>query len=406
MGTANIYEKAFLLTLGALFINATVATANEPTVNPVKPLLVVVCPSEPAELKQAQDDPQPVATENSAIRVATEVIQERYPNGAIKIAREVVQDSEGNYVNHGPWQHWDTQGNLVAEGQYRYGRRHGAWTRQHAPKDSPLFSTIPYIQFEAPYLSQASFDNGEIHGSWAIYDTQNRKIVHWQFTDGERHGTQTWYYPNANKMRTIIYDHGTVNGQLALWDVNGELVREETYQLGRKHEEKTTYFEDSTQKKTYGEFLYPKLVKVSNDEWWNARPATFKGEGKTIKHGPWTAWHPNGQIAVEGRFEYDLPVGQFVWWFSNGQKAQVGDYEAGHATGNWVWWHANGQKKTSGAYEAGVPMGPWSWWKTDGKLTNRADFSEAAANIATRPETSNSPSSRRAPTAPKASTIR
>jgi len=406
MVITKLCKKASFLTLAAFFINAAIVAADEPTENSARPLLVVVNPAEPSELKHPSEYPQPVVDQDSAIRVATEVIQERYPNGAIRIAREVVQDSEGNYVNHGPWQHWDPQGNLVAEGQYRYGRRHGAWTRQHTAKDSQLFATLPYTQFEAPFLSQASFDNGELHGSWGIYDVQNRKIVDWQFKEGERHGTQTWYYPNANKMRTIIYEHGTVNGQLALWDINGELIREETYQHGRKHEEQTTYFKDSNEKKTHGEYLHPKLVKVSNDDWWNARPATFEAEGKTIKHGPWTAWHPNGQVAVEGRFEYDLPVGQFVWWYSNGQKAQEGTYEAGHASGSWVWWHVNGQRKTSGSYDAGAPMGPWTWWKLDGKLTNRADFSEAAANIATRPETSNPSSSRRAATAPQPSIVR
>ncbi len=92
----------------------------------------------------------------------SELIQERYANGAVKIERQLAQDEVGNFINHGSWKCWDPSGKLISEGQYEHGMREGEWVRYHHVKDSPLFKTAPYDKFEAPFVSVATFNLGEL----------------------------------------------------------------------------------------------------------------------------------------------------------------------------------------------------------------------------------------------------
>src|SRR5262245_42382882 len=54
-----------------------------------------------------------------------EMVRERYPDGAIKIERQMTLDRDGNYVNHGGWKMFSTNGDVLAEGQYHFGQRVG-----------------------------------------------------------------------------------------------------------------------------------------------------------------------------------------------------------------------------------------------------------------------------------------
>ncbi len=81
----------------------------------------------------------------------SEVIKERFPDGSIKIEREVTQDAAGNYLNHGVWKMWDQKGNLVVQGQYRYGNRTGNWIRWYrSVSEAPLLTQAPYKNFRRP----------------------------------------------------------------------------------------------------------------------------------------------------------------------------------------------------------------------------------------------------------------
>ena len=84
--------------------------------------------------------------------VPQETIRERYENGRVKIERGVAQDDRENYVNHGPWRMWDEAGNLVAEGVFRYGKRHGKWVRWYQSGEDELFSVAPLNLFTGPFL--------------------------------------------------------------------------------------------------------------------------------------------------------------------------------------------------------------------------------------------------------------
>ena len=309
-----------------------------------------------------------------------EIVQERYPSGKVKIRREMTLDQHGNYIRHGEWNMWDEAGNLIATGQYRNDQRQGAWTRVHTGSDAELFSEMPYKQFRGPFTSQATFENGRLHGKWIILDSEQRKISEWEYTNGVLHGLSIWNYASGSPMREATFLDGLVDGYLRQYDPNGKLVIDETYQQGRKLAPKIDY-DKAGKKISEGIYLHARFVIESPDDWWSAKPVKYVAVGQDARHGCWTSWYPGGQKRAEGIYEHDLPEGEFTWWHSNGQQAVVGNHRKGKPHGAWVWWHENGQKATTGQYVDGEPSGAWIYWNADGQLAEKSDFSTAAESV-------------------------
>jgi antitoxin component YwqK of YwqJK toxin-antitoxin module len=326
------------------------------------------------------DEPKDDQQQDDDELLPQETIQERYPDGRVKIERGVAQDERENYVNHGPWRMWDEQGNLIAEGAYRNGKRDGKWQRWYQPNEVELLSTPPFNLFTGPYLSEATFSDGELNGQWTITDQAKLKVCEWNFAAGRRDGESIWYYHTGRKMRVINYLNGQIHGELLEWDINGNPVTRVQYEDGRRHEKTVQTYPDG-QKKIEGMVLQARLLMKTPDDWWEAKMATYVTKGKDQKHGPWTAWYSNGQQRFAGEYQLDKPAGSFTWWHPNGQKSLQATYEAGMKQGEWTWWHPNGQKSIQGRYRDDSPAETWIWWHDTGKVAQRVDFSHAGATM-------------------------
>lgn len=304
-----------------------------------------------------------------------ELIQERYPNGAIKIEREVTLDSEGNYIRHGSWTQYDQAGSVISRGRYDKDERNGTWTRVYKGGESPIFALTPYKEFTGPYISQATFEMGRLHGKWIIADSKQHKISEIAFENGQRNGQAIWWYANGSKMQEINYRDGLIEGELMQWDADAKPISQETYQAGRRTIPRISHYSNG-QKRTEEIFLSSPVTIESADDWWNARFIVLSPIGKDVKHGISTAYHENGQKKSQGQYQNNLPEGKFVWWYATGQKSMEGSFQSGKANGSWAWWHPNGQKSIKGEYKDGAPVGKWFWWKEDGRVAQNADVSD------------------------------
>ena len=386
-------RKALLAVLTSASLSTGIVFAQDAEIPGPVPAIVDIDPSLSAtpivlgELAPADENRDTTAEVPDG--VTPEVIRERHPNRTVKVEREAIQDERQNYINHGRWRMWNPRGALVAEGQYRYGERHGTWNAWYLGNEVDLFSQAPYDQFKAPFISQATFEQGKLHGNWTVYDAKQRKISEWAFQDGLRHGKWTSWYANGNKMRDITYVDGEIEGELLQWNPEGQLVSRDLYLEGRLLAKKAEYDKDVPELKvSEGTYLHAKRVPKSNDDWWNMALAKYVVQGKDEKHGEWKSWYPSGQEKLAGRYDHNLPVGKFTWWHQNGQKSLEGIYDDGKQEGRWVWWHTNGQKSIQGEYATSGPTGNWLWWKLDGKVAQRADFSRAGGepNIIAEPQ--------------------
>jgi antitoxin component YwqK of YwqJK toxin-antitoxin module len=329
-------------------------------------------------------EPQPLETpgENEATPVdktPVEIVKERYPSGVVRLEREVTQDAAGNYVAHGLWRQFDETGRLVAEGRYLHSKKEGIWRRLYAGDEAELLSTSPYNSFTPPFVSQATFSQGKLDGKWIISDAKERRVHEIEFEAGERHGASIWYFPSGQAMLQANYLQGRANGEIIQYGPDSSVVARETYEEGRKLAPKIDYYDaQQQQKKSEALYLHAALVVKTPDNWDMCKLASFENRGQDEKHGPFTAWHKNGQLARQGEFKYDQPVGKFLYWYHNGQKQMEGTYIDGRQEGQWTWWHENGLKSISGQYENATPIGLWQWWQASGKLAQKADLSERA----------------------------
>ncbi len=328
-----------------------------------------------------EEPKQEAATGAKASDVVTELVKERYPSGAIKVEREVAQDREGNFVLHGVYRQFDERGALICEGAHEQGQPVGVWKRYYAANHAPLFATSPYKDFAGPFTSQASFVDGQIDGKWTISDAKQRKISEIDFVAGQRHGKAAWFYPNGTLLSQATYDRGRVHGDVMKWGPDASLLGKESYTHGRKLAPKVEYY-DAEHKRSEIHYLHAPMVVKTPDNFHAATLATFEQRGQDEKFGSFRVWHANGQLARQGEFRYNLPVGKATWYYANGQKQMEGTYVDGKQEGTWTWWHQNGIKQIAGDYRDGVAVGKWQWWKEDGKIAQKSNMTSAkVANI-------------------------
>ncbi len=301
---------------------------------------------------------------------ATEKLRQRYPDGSTMIEREVVQDANGNYVQNGSWKMWDPEGVLVVTGECRDNQFHGEWKRILTAEQSPLLREEPYVLFAGPYVSEATFDDGLLHGRWVISAADGTKISEIEFADGHRHGRATWWYPNGQVMQQVPFRNGTVDGTIQHWTIAGDPDREEQYVAGRRLI-KIQHHDAKGQLRSEVSYLHPQLVLQLTDDWWTSQLARFAGQGERQAHGDSISWYANGQKQAELHYDQGSMDGQQRWWYADGQLATQGTFAQGKPHGQWIWYHRNGQKAVSGNYEAGATIGDWIWWSQSGAITRK-----------------------------------
>jgi antitoxin component YwqK of YwqJK toxin-antitoxin module len=307
-----------------------------------------------------------------------EPVTELYPNGKMKIEREVGQDAKGNYVNQGSYKMYDQDGQVVKAGEFLTGKQQGKWMQRFAKDEGQLFSTGQENEFSGPFVSEATFLDGKLHGIWTIKDSNGQQIVEWSFDNGVRSGTWTWWHSNGQKRLEATYVNGALNGDVQEWDRDGKLATQNNY-IDGKCLVKTTGWYTLGQKHFEGYYLRASGMPQPSYDWWNSKVTTAAAPpaGPDQKHGLWTAWYRNGNKQIEAQYEHDVPIGRFTWWFENGQKEAEGEYEGGRKVGTWVTWHPNGLKESVGEYNSGKLAGRLMHWDADGKLVEGQDAGRA-----------------------------
>ena len=328
--------------------------------------------SKPGWMRPAAPGKAEAANEPAA--VASELVRERYENGTTRLEREVVLSEAGDFVNHGKYREFSPSGRVVRQGEFNQDKMEGVWQWAFKADDAPLFAGQHEANFQGPFLSQATFRDDKLHGSWTITDRFGHKAIEWNFEDGVRAGRSTWSYPNGHIRRQVEYRDDVEEGKLTEWSPNGQVTRTETVGGGRLRQQVT--WQAPGQKSAEGpRYVARQEVAVTYD-WWNGI-VSIEPVGEPIQdamHGVWTFWHPNGQMQMRGEYDRDQPVGKFAWWHANGVKQAEGEYNQGWRIANWTSWHANGRRASRGQYADDVAVGSWTHWADDGSLESVEDL--------------------------------
>lgn len=327
-----------------------------------------------AKSKTTQSAPGKAAAEGILDMGKLETAVELYPNGKVKIEREVSQDSAGNYVNQGAYKQYAMTGEIVRQGDFINGKMSGKWTQKLLKDVGHLFSAGQDSEILAPFTSEATFQDGKLHGEWTIKDFRGQNLILWSFDNGVRAGTWTWWYANGQKRLEATYINGALNGDVTEWDRNGKVINKNTY-IDDKCVVKAVKWYALGQKHFEGSYLHATGMPVATYDWWNSAiiTASEPADVPDQQHGTWTEWYPSGTKKAEGQYDRGAGTGRFTWWYENGQKQAEGEFENGQRTGIWLTWHANGLKESMSEYQADKLVGKPMNWAADGKLLEARD---------------------------------
>ena len=364
-----------LVLLFVLSVSVTEAQAEEPNYfrnvdapSPMEAEKTVTLSTRPMDEKAVADSP--------AESEDLELFTERYPNRTIKIKRQVIQDEGYNYVNHGIWTQWNMDGHKASTGTYRLGKRHGKWTRWYFAADVKHMKVPIEKRFKTPFLSEANFVEGEIHGIWTISDDNGRHIASWEFDNGQLHGKVTLWYSNERKRLEATYNQGILDGQVRQWSRDGKLFSKRDFDNGKEsdiHRE----FNKNGSIKVEGVIKRAKQLTKIDVDWWNAKVniEVVGTVGNDERLGRWLYRYPDGENQLLITYVDNKPTGAMMGWYSNGQVSVQGKYVDGREDGKWTWWYENGQKKVEGTYDNGQQSSEWLQWDQDGKANYVASYS-------------------------------
>jgi antitoxin component YwqK of YwqJK toxin-antitoxin module len=311
----------------------------------------------------------------------TELIQTVYPNGSPRISKQVALDPEGNYVNHGEYQEWSEAGGLLLNGHYDMGKQTGVWIRTLQAKESKLFESEPYKRFKAPFQSTAVFEDGKLHGLWAITDKEGNKVSEIQLSSGKRDGLAVWYNPSGTVLWQSEYTDGVLHGTFVEKDAAGKVTRQTQFINGRKVDKKSESYANKKTKSEY-QFLTAPQALVTPDNWNTTTLAVYKVEGEEIRSGLFTTFYEGGSVRSQTNYVNGIQDGEFLSWYSNNQRESAGRYSNGRQSGKWSWWHENGMRKATATYENGAIVGTVLAWNDQGIKINPGDFAKAQSEAA------------------------
>ncbi len=97
-------------------------------------------------------------------------------------------------------------------------------------------------------------------------------------------------------------------------------------------------------------------------------------DGTEVQHGPWRAWHQNGQPYLVGQYVEGIRDGLWLAWHTNGRKRGEGTFKKDVRVGTWTMWHDNGQKRMDIPYVDGLMQGTWTFWDEQGNLVETGEY--------------------------------
>jgi antitoxin component YwqK of YwqJK toxin-antitoxin module len=278
---------------------------------------------------------------------------------------------------------YDLDGKVLKIGEFLSGKQHGKWTQRIAKDEGHLFLQDRESEFPGPFVSKATFVDGQLHGTWTIEDRNGKDIVVWNFDHDVPSGQWTWWYSNGQKRLEANYKNGKLDGEVSEWSRDGKLAAKNTYVDGR-HLASTVGWYSLLQKHYEGYYLRVVEMPEPTYDWWKGIVTTASATptGEDLKHGTWIERYPSGAKKTEAHYDHGVAVGKFTWWYENGQNQAEVDYENGVMSGTRITWHLNGLKESQAEYRDGQLVDKWMHWDANGKLVEIRTLNKTPAAVA------------------------
>jgi len=176
------------------------------------------------------------------------LVQERYDSLNLKEVRVMMLDSNGQYINHGPFITWNKNGIRISEGEYANGKINGIVTGYR----EDLTRGTETIYYYGDKISEEKYDEKGLRKLSQI-DTLKllTRVDVLTLKDGQRvkkegydskmkifvnHGPATVWYKEGGAMKEMgNFFMGKPHGLMTRWGPFGEKKYEGTYNLGKEN---------------------------------------------------------------------------------------------------------------------------------------------------------------------------
>jgi TonB family protein len=255
---------------------------------------------------------------------------------------------------------WYANGKRRVIEHYKDGQKNGTWRKYPEPSEST--DTLPsavdnyvdgkrdgvHLAYVRGRLSEEFYyKNGELHGTYKIWDTNSQLGVSENYVDGKRDGLCR-YFNYGKCIREVTYENGRINGEEKEYDGRGELFRISWYKKGTI---------DSS-------YNYHKNGRLAISRTYKYYP----GFVKTEEFSEYTEWDTAGVLLLRGTYHFEKKDKGWTTYYTNGKVKSVTPYNSGKIKGIYTKWHANGKKmiemECDGYYVVSSPK----VWDEKGKM--------------------------------------
>ena len=147
-----------------------------------------------------------------------------YNDNGQKLSEGIV-DEAGRF--NGKWKDFDSEGKVIAEGQYTDNRRTGAWK---------FYNSAGKVE------QTGNYNNGRPDGLWKWYYPDGSLLREEEYFQGQRDGAYTEYSPTGEIIAQGMYAEGEKNGD---WKFkSGDITEEGKYVIGLQDGLWKSYYSD------------------------------------------------------------------------------------------------------------------------------------------------------------------
>ena len=90
--------------------------------------------------------------------------------------------------------------------------------------------------------------------------------------------------------------------------------------------------------------------------------------------GPYTKFHQNGQLAIQGTHNEGHPTGKWTYYYESGLRKSEGYFKNGKSDSTWIFFYENGNPKSKGVIDENKLSGKWAYYFEDGKIKHEGFY--------------------------------
>jgi antitoxin component YwqK of YwqJK toxin-antitoxin module len=213
-----------------------------------------------------------------------------------------------------------------------------------------LFSALAV--FAQPKAENKTDAQGLKQGYWEKVDPKTNKIIYkGTFKDGKPQGTFTYYYENADSVRSK-----------SEFRQDGKVAYVTMFYATGKKEAKGKYVNE--QKDSTWNFYDQRGGLLSTENYSNGK-----------KDGVSKVYFENGKVSEEKNYKNGVLDGPYKMWYGEKKIKAEGKYVNGEYDGACAWYYPDGTAAAKGLYDKGKKNGVWLYKDKEGKVTNKEVWS-------------------------------